>query len=316
MTKWPEVFATADQTSPTIARLLVEEVMTRHGVPSELLSDRGALFLSKLMEDVYKLMGITNTNTTAYHPQMDGLVERFHQTLTDMLAKSIEKNNKDWDKHLPYVMFGYRSGLQQSTWESPFYLLYGWDPCLPTGEVLNVPVDQRNIDLRDYKEKMTCFSTAWQLTQAEISKALGRQKKFHDKGTKQPILKVGDRVFVYNPSKKQGKAYKLARPYMGPYRILKLYDNGADLRLISKPAAASIRVSLHRIRMCPKEMADSPVAMQLNPVPSVDLNIVASADAPGTEEDDSQQSETSPELVQSTNDTESFKEQGPWAGRL
>ena len=59
LTKWPEVFATADQTSPTIARLLVEEVITHHGVPSELLLDRGTSFLSKLMEDVYKLMGIT-----------------------------------------------------------------------------------------------------------------------------------------------------------------------------------------------------------------------------------------------------------------
>ena len=103
---------------------------------------------------------------------------------------------------------------------------------------------------------------------------------------------------------------------MGPYRILKLYDNGADLRLISKPAAASIRVSLNQIRMCPKEMADSPVAMPPNPVPSDDLNTVASVDIPGTEEDNSQQSETSPELVQSTSEMEMCKIQGPWAGRL
>ena len=59
LTKWPEVFATSDQTSPTIARLLVEEVIARHGVPSELLSDGGTSFLSKLLEDVYKSMGIT-----------------------------------------------------------------------------------------------------------------------------------------------------------------------------------------------------------------------------------------------------------------
>ena len=248
LTKWPEVFAISDQTSPTIARLLVEKVIAHHGVPSELLSDRETSFLSKLMEDVYKLMSITKTNTTAYHPQTDGLVERFHRTLMDMLAKSVEKNGKDWDRHLPYVLFAYRSSLQQSTGESPFYLLYGRNPRLPTDEVLKTPVDRRNIDLRDYKEEMTHrFSTAWQLAQAEISKAQGWQKKLHDKGAKQPILQVGDRVFVYNPSKKQGKAYKLARSFMGPYRILKLYANGADLRLIAKPAAASIRVSLNWI---------------------------------------------------------------------
>ena len=161
LTKWPEVFATADQTSPTIARLLVEEVITRHGVP---LSDRGTSFLSKLMEDVYKLMGVSKTNTTVYHPQTNRLVECFHRTLTDMLAKSVEKNGQDWDKHLLYVLFAYRSGLQQSIGESPFYLLYGRDPRLLTDEVLNVPVDRRNIDLRDYKEEVAHrFSTAWQL---------------------------------------------------------------------------------------------------------------------------------------------------------
>jgi len=72
LTKWPEVFATSDQTSSTIARLLVEEVIAGHGVLSELLSDRETSFLSKLMLNVYDLMGITKTNITAYHPQTDG----------------------------------------------------------------------------------------------------------------------------------------------------------------------------------------------------------------------------------------------------
>ena len=86
------------------------------------------------MLDAYRLMGITKSNTMTYHPQKDGLVERFHRTLTDMLAKSVEKGDKDWDKHLPYVLFVYRSSMQKSTGKSPFYLLHGWDPCLPTDE--------------------------------------------------------------------------------------------------------------------------------------------------------------------------------------
>ena len=85
LTKWPEVFPVPDQTAPTIAKLLVEEVVCRHGVPGELLSDRGAAFLSKLVLEVCRLMGTKKVNTTAYHPQTDGLVERFNRTLTDML---------------------------------------------------------------------------------------------------------------------------------------------------------------------------------------------------------------------------------------
>ena len=102
LTKWPEVFATPDQTSLTIAELLVNNVISRHGVPAELLSDRGTAFLSKIMIDVYKLLGIKKANTTAYHPQTDGLVERFHRTLTDMLAKRIQRSGKE---QLLYVLF-------------------------------------------------------------------------------------------------------------------------------------------------------------------------------------------------------------------
>jgi len=69
LTKWSEVFATSDQTSLTIAELLVKNVISHHGVPAELFSDHGTAFLSKLMINVYQLLGIKKANTTAYHPQ-------------------------------------------------------------------------------------------------------------------------------------------------------------------------------------------------------------------------------------------------------
>ena len=75
LTKWPEVFATKDQTALTIARLLVEEIVCRHGVPSQLLSDRGAAFLSYLMTEICKLLGTDKLNTTVFHPQTNRLTE-------------------------------------------------------------------------------------------------------------------------------------------------------------------------------------------------------------------------------------------------
>ena len=79
-----------------------------------------------------------------------------------MLAKSVEKNGKEWDKYLPYVLFAYRSRLQQSTRESPFYLLYGRDPRLPTDEVLNILVDRRRsqgLQGRDDPPFFHCMAT-------------------------------------------------------------------------------------------------------------------------------------------------------------
>ena len=54
-------------------------------------------------------------NTTVYHPQTDGLAERFNRSLTDMLAKRVERSGRDWDAHLPFVLFVYRASLQEST---------------------------------------------------------------------------------------------------------------------------------------------------------------------------------------------------------
>ena len=158
LTKWPEVFPVADQTTHTLAKLLVEEIVPRHGVPRELLSDRGAAFLSKVMCEVYDLLGIKKLNTSAYHPQTDGLVERFNRTLTDMLAKTTKSlGGKDWDLRLPFVLFAYRASLQGSTKQSPFALLYGREPRLTTEAVMEPPEYRQLMDVDDYQTQLSLY---------------------------------------------------------------------------------------------------------------------------------------------------------------
>ena len=149
LTKWPEVFAVADQKAETIARLLVEHVVVRHGVPGRLLSDRGPNFLSALIQELCKLLGTTKVNTSGYHPQCDGLVEKFNSTLINMLSKNVEKYGRDWDAHLPYLLFAYRVAVQDSTNFSPFYLLYGREPELPTERALSQPRTVYQVDFPD-----------------------------------------------------------------------------------------------------------------------------------------------------------------------
>ena len=123
LTKWPEAYAIPDQKAETIARLFVENIVCRHGIPEELLSDRGANFLSNLMQEICQLLGVKKLNTSGYHPQTDGLVEKFNSTLINMIAKSCEVKDRDWDERLPYLLFAYRVSSQASTKESPFFLL-------------------------------------------------------------------------------------------------------------------------------------------------------------------------------------------------
>ena len=78
LTKWVEAYPLSEQTSEIIARVLVDMVICRHGVPQQLLSDRGANLLSVVMREVCEVTGMEKVNTTAYHPQTDGLVENFN----------------------------------------------------------------------------------------------------------------------------------------------------------------------------------------------------------------------------------------------
>ena len=172
LTKWVEAFPTADQQASTIASLLVEHIICRHGVPEELLSDRGSNFLSDLILELCSLLGIRKINTSGYHPQTDGLVEKFNSTLQGMISKASDKNPTEWDKQLPLLLFAYRSVVQESTKESPFFLLYDRDPRLPTGTILGQSRTTYLCDAEDYRtELFISLTKAQQLALESIKQA-------------------------------------------------------------------------------------------------------------------------------------------------
>ena len=98
-------------------------------------------------------MGVKEVNTSAYHPQTDGLVERFNRTLVEMLSKTV-KPGVEWYERLPYVLFAYRANVQASAGESPFFLLYGRDPQLPTEFVMSPDGIREQVPLDIYKTRM------------------------------------------------------------------------------------------------------------------------------------------------------------------
>ena len=120
LTKWIEAFPMQDQSSEIIAKLFVDHVICHHGVPNQLLSDRGTNLLSDLILDVCQLTSMRKINTTCYHPQTDGLVENFNKTLRAMLAKHAKQFGMDWYKYLHHLLFAYRTKPHDSTGNLPF----------------------------------------------------------------------------------------------------------------------------------------------------------------------------------------------------
>ncbi|GFU28101.1 transposon Ty3-I Gag-Pol polyprotein [Trichonephila clavipes] len=98
-----------------IAKFLLEEIVLRHGAPRVIITDRGAVFRSRLVSSLVDLCNIDHRFTTAYHPQTNGLTERFNKTLADMLSMYVDVEQKNWDEILPFATFAYNTAKQETT---------------------------------------------------------------------------------------------------------------------------------------------------------------------------------------------------------
>ena len=143
-TKWGEVFPTKDQRASNVAQILVSHIFSRFGPPTVLHSDQGRNFESILMHEIYNLMGIKKTWTTAYHSQCDGLVERQNRTLQSILSAFVSEHSADWDEWLDQAVFAYNTSVHKSTGLSPYELIFGRPAQMPIEVELGVPLRNPN----------------------------------------------------------------------------------------------------------------------------------------------------------------------------
>ena len=220
-TRWPEAFAVPSIDAPRVAHLLINEILARHGSPRTLLSDRGSNFLSSVVKEVCKIMDTRKTQTTAYHPQTDGLVERFNGTLAEGLSMYVSTHQKDWDKHLPLILFAYRVSPNATTRESPFYLLYGREPRLPIDVSLLLPSDNLSASVSEHRARIVQnLEDAQRIVQANTQLAQQRMKHQYDKTAGPVPFEVGAKVWVYTPKSRKGLSKKLSHNFHGPYRVV------------------------------------------------------------------------------------------------
>ncbi len=109
-------------------RVLRTRLISRAGIPKKILTDQGTAFISCTLCKLYELLGIKSIRTSVYHPQTDGLVERFNRTLKTMILKFVHEDAKNWDKWLKPLLFAVGEVSQASTGFSPFEFLYGRQP--------------------------------------------------------------------------------------------------------------------------------------------------------------------------------------------
>ncbi|KAI3776360.1 hypothetical protein L1987_46138 [Smallanthus sonchifolius] len=108
-----------------LAQIYIDEIVSRHGVPLNIISDRDARFTSRFWQSLQSALGTRLDLSTAYHPQADGQIERTIQTLEDMLRACVIDFGGNWDSHLPLIEFSYNNNYHTSINMAPFEALYG-----------------------------------------------------------------------------------------------------------------------------------------------------------------------------------------------
>ncbi len=216
-TRYPEAIPLRKATSKAIAQELFL-LCSRVGIPSEILTDQGTPFMSRLMADLCRLLQVRQTKTTVYHPQTDGLVERFNQTLKQMLRRVAADDRRDWDKMLPYVLFGIREVPQASTGFTPFELLFGRQP----RGLLDVareawehqPAAHRST-LEHVREMRERIDRVMPLVREHLTKAQQAQQRHYDRAAQPREFQPGDHVMVLVPT----TACKFLATWQGPYTV-------------------------------------------------------------------------------------------------
>ena len=108
-----------------LAKLFIDEIVTRHGVPLSIVSDRGSRFTSTFWQSFQRELGSQVKLSTTYHPQIDGQSEKTIQTLEDMLRACAIDCAGSWESHLPLIEFAYNNSCHASIQVAPYYALYG-----------------------------------------------------------------------------------------------------------------------------------------------------------------------------------------------
>ena len=103
----------------------------RHGCPKELQSDNGTEFVNRIIQQLTEHYKIKHKFSAPYHPQTNGIVERFNRTLCTILQKYTIALKEDWDTHLPAALFAYRTLKNATTKHEPFFLTYGREARMP-----------------------------------------------------------------------------------------------------------------------------------------------------------------------------------------
>lgn len=225
-TRWPEAIPIPDTKAETVARAFLATWIARFGTPKVITSDQGRQFESSLLQELFKIIGTKHIRTTPYHPQSNGIVERWHRTFK---AAILACGKDSWVDRLPLILLSLRNTFKPDLSTSPAEMVYGANLRIPgefftEGEPFASPHQFLTL-LRNTMNQLRPTQTAHHPPQTVYV---------------HPALASADFVFVRNDS----IGPSLTKPYQGPFKVLNREDKFFKLQM----GRRAVNISMDRLK--------------------------------------------------------------------
>jgi transposase InsO family protein len=233
--------AMKDHEANTVSQHFVTQFICLHGQPQSLVTDCGTEFLSKVFKEVCKLLKITQTSTTPYHPQSNGSLERSHRTLGEYLRNYASKNPQNWDVYVPYAMYCHNSSIHSATGFQPHEVVFGYPLVVPTSFSRNT---EPQYNYQDYQYEMKrLMQETHQMVREQQIKSKEKSKDRYDQRVHSIELKVGDKVIVQEKASKG----KLAPKWLGPFPVVEVKADSPNVTILKKNKQMQLHRNLLRL---------------------------------------------------------------------
>ncbi|OMH85642.1 Retrovirus-related Pol polyprotein from transposon [Zancudomyces culisetae] len=223
-TKWPVAEAVQNIQSDTIINFIITHIVKDFGTPDQIITDRGAGFISEAADNFYKYLGIRHTPTTSYRPQSNGQVERLNQTLKNTLARQCKKDKENWDTYMWKSLLAIRTMRNRSTGYSPAELLYGVK--ITTPAVWSPPAEPSDLDSAIQERIEAIGTNIPELRNIGLSRSVKAKqimKSHYDKNITNFKFKVDEMVMKLV----EHVTDKFQEVWEGPYKIVQKLNFGA-----------------------------------------------------------------------------------------
>ena len=216
-TRFPEAVPLRNIKTKSIVKALIK-FFTIVGLPKSVQSDQGSNFMSGIFKQVMHELGIKQYRSSAYHPESQGALERFHQTLKNMIRSYCFDTEKDWDEGIHLLLFAVREFVQESLGYSPFELVFGPSVRGPLKLLKEkfLSNDETPLNLLQYvSDFRNRLSRACEVARSNLKTSRGTMKARYDNHVIDRKFKLGDKVLALLPI----SGRPLQARYFGPYTI-------------------------------------------------------------------------------------------------